>query len=83
MAEINTDYEPYFLADRIHDRAIFVAELLKFYPNVPTEQAMNGMWAILEDIAADAKKVMQAIDPANALVSKRQDVITGQEVDHA
>lgn len=66
MPEPNTDSEPYFLADRIYDRAAFVAELLKFYPNVPSEQDMNGMWTILGDIAADAKKLMLAIDPAKA-----------------
>jgi len=27
---------------------------------------MNGMWTILGDIAADAKKLMLAIDPAKA-----------------
>ena len=70
MPEPNTDYEPYFLADRIYDRAAFVAELLKFYPNVPSEQDMNGMWTILGDIAADAKKLMLAIDPAKAIIAK-------------
>ena len=83
MAEISTNYEPYFLADRIHDRAVFVAELLKFYPGAPTEQAMKGMWSILEDIAADAKKVMQTIDPANALRGEGQDSEAAQEVRHA
>jgi hypothetical protein len=72
MHEQNTNTEPYFLADRIHARAAFVAELLKFYPLTPTEMDLMGMWSIMEDIAGDAKKVMQALDPANAIMDKGQ-----------
>jgi len=72
MHEQNTKTEPYFLADRIHARAAFVAELLKFYPHTPTETDLMGMWAIMEDIAGDAKKVMQALDPANAIMGMGQ-----------
>ena len=77
MPEVNTDHEPYFLADKIYARASFTAELLKFYPHAPTELDMTAMWAVLEDIAADAKKAMQAIDPAKA-----QNTIIGQGADH-
>lgn len=72
MPEVNTDHEPYFLADKIYARASFTAELLKFYPHAPTELDMTAMWALLEDIAADAKKVMQALDPAKALAAEAQ-----------
>jgi len=55
---------PYNLVDRIHDRATFVAELLKFYPHTPTEKDLTGMWAILADIAADAKRALELLDVA-------------------
>lgn len=70
MRENETDYGPYFLADRIHSRAAFVAELLRFYPNAPTAHDLLGMWTIMEDIATDAKQVMQAIDPAKVILDR-------------
>lgn len=62
MPKLDTNRDPYFLADRIHARATFTAEMLKFYPNALTEVDATAMWSILEDMAADAKKVMDAVD---------------------
>lgn len=62
MPKLDTYRDPYFLADRIHARASFTAEMLKFYPNAMTELDATAVWSILEDIAADAKKVMEAVD---------------------
>jgi len=70
MPKLDTSRDPYFLADKIHARASFTAEMLKFYPNALTELDATAVWSILEDIAADAKKLMLAIDPANAIIAK-------------
>lgn len=54
------------LCERIRNRAAFTAEMLKFHPNVPSEMEMNGVWAIMEDIAADAKAARDLIGVAGS-----------------
>ena len=62
MPKPDTNRDPYFLADKIHARASFTAEMLKFYPNALTELDATAVWSILEDIAADAKRLMETVD---------------------
>jgi len=57
----DTKPDVFSLADRIHARAAFVAELLEFYPHAPTETDLMGMWVIMRDIAADAKLTMRLL----------------------
>ncbi len=54
--------DPYFLADKVHARESFTAEMLKFYPNALTELDATAVWFILEDIVADAKRLMETVD---------------------
>ena len=61
MPKLDTSRDPYFVAGKIHARASFTAEMLKFYPNAMTELDATAVWAILEDIAADAKGVMEIV----------------------
>jgi len=66
MPKLDTSRDPYFLADKIHARASFTAEMLKFYPNALTELDATAVWSILEDIAADAKRLMETVDQKGA-----------------
>lgn len=66
MDKLVTSRDLYFLADKIHARASFTAAMLKFYPNAMTELDATAVWAILEDIAADAKGLMEIVDQKGA-----------------
>jgi hypothetical protein len=83
MPKLDTSRDPYFLADRIHARASFTAEMLKFYPNAMTEVDATAVWTILEDIAADAKKLMEVVAETEAPTAGSQKAAPCGEVAHA